>query len=46
MEKNTAFLQEIHFFLGDVGIPDVAQRYAGVSKEELAGLLHDSIIIE
>ena len=23
-------------FLGDVGIPDVAQRYQGTSKEELA----------
>ena len=30
-------------FLGDVGIPDVAQRYKGVSKEELAGILFDSI---
>ena len=30
-------------FLGDVGIPDVAQRYMGVSKEELAGILYDSI---
>ena len=30
-------------FLGDVGIPDVAQRYKGVSKEDLAGLLYDSI---
>ena len=30
-------------FLGDVGIPDVAQRYIGVSKEELAGLLYDSV---
>ena len=30
-------------FLGDVGIPDVAQRYRGVSKEELAGILYDSI---
>ena len=30
-------------FLGDVGIPDVAQRYVGVSKEELAGILYDSI---
>ena len=30
-------------FLGDVGIPDVAQRYQGVSKEELAGILYDSI---
>ncbi len=30
-------------FLGDVGIPDVAQRYKGMSKEELASLLYDSI---
>ena len=30
-------------FLGDVGIPDVAQRYKGVSKQDLAGLLYDSI---
>ena len=30
-------------FLGDVGIPDVAQRYKGVSKEELAGTLYDSV---
>ncbi len=30
-------------FLGDVGIPDVAQRYKGMTKEELASLLYDSI---
>ncbi len=30
-------------FLGDVGIPDVAQRYKGVSKEELAGILYESV---
>ena len=30
-------------FLGDVGIPDVAQRYKGLSKEELAATLYDSI---
>ena len=30
-------------FLGDVGIPDVAQRYMGVSKEELAGILYNSV---
>ncbi len=30
-------------FLGDVGIPDVAQRYKGMSKRDLAGLLYDSI---
>ena len=30
-------------FLGDVGIPDVAQRYKGMSKEELASILYDSV---
>ena len=30
-------------FLGDVGIPDVAQRYMGLSKEQLAGILYDSV---
>jgi len=30
-------------FLGDVGIPDVAQRYKGVSKEDLAAILYDSV---
>ena len=30
-------------FLGDVGIPDVAQRYEGLTKEKLAATLFDSI---
>ncbi len=30
-------------FLGDVGIPDVAQRYQGITKEELAGTIFDSV---
>ena len=30
-------------FLGDVGIPDVAQRYKNTTKEELASILYDSI---
>ena len=30
-------------FLGDVGIPDVAQRYKGITKEELAGTIFDSV---
>ena len=30
-------------FLGDVGIPDVAQRYKGLSKEKLAAILYESI---
>ena len=30
-------------FLGDVGIPDVAQRYKGISKEKLAEMLFESI---
>ena len=30
-------------FQGDVGIPDVAQRYKGLSKEKLAAILYESI---
>lgn len=30
-------------FLGDVGRPDLAQKAAGMTREELAGLLYDSI---
>ena len=33
-------------FLGDVGIPDVAQRYENLTKEDLAGTLFDSINIK
>ena len=29
--------------MGDVGIPDVAQRYQGISKEKLAEMLFESI---
>ena len=31
-------------FIGDVGIPDVAQRYDNMSKEELASKLYDSLM--
>jgi glyoxylase-like metal-dependent hydrolase (beta-lactamase superfamily II)/rhodanese-related sulfurtransferase len=30
-------------FIGDVGRPDLAQKTAGISKEELAGMLYDSL---
>ena len=30
-------------FIGDVGIPDVAQRYEGTTKEELASVLYESL---
>ena len=30
-------------FVGDVGIPDVAQRYEGTTKEELASILYESL---
>ena len=30
-------------FIGDVGIPDVAQRYEGTTKEELASILYKSL---
>ena len=41
-KENSIFTGDT-FFLGDVGIPDVAQRYMGFSKEELAGILYDSV---
>ena len=30
-------------FIGDVGIPDVAQRYQNTTKEELASILYESL---
>ena len=30
-------------FVGDVGIPDVAQRYQNISKKELAAILYNSL---
>ena len=42
-EKDYAVFTGDTLFLGDVGIPDVAQRYKGVSKEELAATLYDSV---
>ena len=41
--KDYAIFTGDTLFLGDVGIPDVAQRYKGVSKEELASTLYDSV---
>ncbi len=42
-EKQHSIFTGDTLFLGDVGIPDVAQRYRDVSKQDLAGLLYDSI---
>lgn len=42
-EKNTAIFSGDTLFLGDVGRPDLAQKAANLSQEELAGLLYDSI---
>jgi glyoxylase-like metal-dependent hydrolase (beta-lactamase superfamily II)/rhodanese-related sulfurtransferase len=42
-EKDHCIFTGDTLFLGDVGIPDVAQRYMGVSKEELAGILYESV---
>ena len=41
--KENAIFTGDTLFLGDVGIPDVAQRYKGLSKEDLASMLFDSI---
>lgn len=42
-EKPTAMFSGDTLFLGDVGRPDLAQKAANMTQEELAGLLYDSI---
>ncbi len=55
MESTTYLLKDEHgkdhcifsgdtLFLGDVGRPDLAQKAANMTKEELAGLLYDSLM--
>ena len=41
--KDTAIFSGDTLFLGDVGRPDLAQKSANMTKEELAGLLYDSL---
>lgn len=41
--KETAIFSGDTLFLGDVGRPDLAQKAADLTQEELAGLLYDSI---
>jgi rhodanese-related sulfurtransferase len=41
--KESALFSGDTLFLGDVGRPDLAQKAANLTKEELAGLLYDSI---
>lgn len=41
--KDHAIFTGDTLFLGDVGRPDLAQKAANVSKEELAGMLYDSL---
>lgn len=41
--KDTAIFSGDTLFLGDVGRPDLAQKAANLTQEELAGLLYDSI---
>ena len=41
-KQNSIFTGDT-LFLGDVGIPDVAQRYKDITKEALAAILFDSI---
>ena len=40
--KNHAIFSGDTLFLGDVGRPDLAQKAANLTQEELAGLLYDS----
>ena len=41
--KETAIFSGDTLFLGDVGRPDLAQKAANMTQEELAGLLYDSL---
>ena len=41
--RETAMFSGDTLFLGDVGRPDLAQKAANMTQEELAGLLYDSI---
>lgn len=41
--KDYAVFSGDTLFLGDVGRPDLAQKAAGMTQEELAGLLYDSL---
>ena len=41
--NNHALFSGDTLFLGDVGIPDVAQQYKGMTKENLAEMLFDSL---
>ncbi|MDO4707772.1 MAG: MBL fold metallo-hydrolase [Porphyromonadaceae bacterium] len=41
--KEQALFSGDTLFLGDVGRPDLAQKAAGLTQEELAGLLYDSL---
>src|SRR5690606_21107555 len=41
--KETALFSGDTLFLGDVGRPDLAQKAANMSMEQLAGLLYDSL---
>ncbi len=41
--KDTAIFTGDTLFLGDVGRPDLAQKAANMTREELAGLLFDSL---
>lgn len=41
--KETAIFSGDTLFLGDVGRPDLAQKAANLTQEELAGILYDSL---
>lgn len=42
-EKEVAIFSGDTLFLGDVGRPDLAQKAASMTQEELAGMLYDSL---